>query len=316
VVDEAIRFLYQRDPECPFFLYVVFEAPHSPFDPPAPYDRMYDNFTIPAPRRAAWQDDAEPAGFAGRRLGRNSDHLTPEMIAESRRRYYGQISHIDYQLGRLFGELTTRGLYNDTAICFTADHGEHLGDYDLWAKSTFLQGSGDVPLQLRLPESRVEERRAQVVTTPVLTADIVPTFYDLAGLEADAACDGTSLLPVLAGEKGNRVIHGVCGGTAFACDRRWKYIYYTDGGVEHLFDNEADPTDCESRAADPPCTAEVERLRASLKAYLAKHNSPLLEDGELAVREVQVDEARARADNPFAYRGPMRYGQGYDGWSG
>ncbi|MEZ4581432.1 MAG: sulfatase-like hydrolase/transferase [Caldilineaceae bacterium] len=65
---------------------------------------------------------------------------------ESRRRYYGQVSHIDYCLGRFLGELRSRGLYDDTVVIFTSDHGEHLGDHGLWGKITYLQGSVDVPL--------------------------------------------------------------------------------------------------------------------------------------------------------------------------
>ncbi|MEZ4611394.1 MAG: sulfatase-like hydrolase/transferase [Caldilineaceae bacterium] len=126
---------------------MVFEAPHSPFDPPPPYDRMYDNFTIPDPVYGDWCDTAaEPAMFRMRRTMLKYDNLTDEMVRESRRRYYGQVSHIDYCLGRFLGELRSRGLYDDTVVIFTSDHGEHLGDHGLWGKITYLQGSVDVPL--------------------------------------------------------------------------------------------------------------------------------------------------------------------------
>ena len=74
-VDQAIRFLDQRDPECPFFLFLVFEAPHSPFDPPPPYDRMYDNFSIPDPVAGDWEADVYPASFQKRRLYSKLDQL-------------------------------------------------------------------------------------------------------------------------------------------------------------------------------------------------------------------------------------------------
>ncbi len=126
-IDESIRFFDQRDPETPFFLYLVFEAPHSPFDPPEPYDRMYDNFSIPDPVQGDWVESQYPASYQRRRVTSKLDQLTPEVIRETRRRYYGQISQIDYHLGRLFGALRIRGIDRNTAIVFTSDHGECLG---------------------------------------------------------------------------------------------------------------------------------------------------------------------------------------------
>jgi len=91
---------------------------------------MYDNFTIPNPIQVDWVNDADyPPEFQSRRWAHKYDWLSSEIVRESRRRYYGQITYIDYQLGRFFGELKTKGLYDDTVIIFNADHGEHLGDF-------------------------------------------------------------------------------------------------------------------------------------------------------------------------------------------
>jgi arylsulfatase A-like enzyme len=111
---------------------------------------MYDNFTIPDPVYGDWANESDyPPDFNARRLASKYDQLNEEMLRETRRRYYGQVSYIDYQLGRFFGELKTRGFYDDTAILFDADHGEHLGDHGIFGKTTFLRGSGDVPLCTR-----------------------------------------------------------------------------------------------------------------------------------------------------------------------
>ena len=100
-----------------------------------------------------------------------------------RRHYYAQITHIDYQLGRLLGELKRKGLYENTVIVVTSDHGEHLGDHRLFAKSSFLESSARVPIILRLPNAHsIANRR---VDAPVLTADIAPTLLELAGLAPD-----------------------------------------------------------------------------------------------------------------------------------
>lgn len=319
VVEEAIRFLLQRDPEAPFFLWMIFEAPHSPFDPPAPFDSLYDRLTVPDP---VWGDWAKGAGyppdFTARRIVAKYDLLRPEVIRESRRRYYGQVTHIDYQLGRFLGELKTRGLYDDTAIIFTADHGEHLGDHGIFGKTTFLRGSGDVPLVVRPPRGLPLAHQALEIDAPALTVDLHPTILELAGLAARQDCDGRSLLPALATGEGDpaRIICGEYGredGTAMACDGRYKYVYYARGGVEQLFDVAADPDNLINLADDPAQAGVKERLRAHLISYLEGFGRPLVAQGELVAKEAALDEKALRGRNPCAWRGPMRYGQGYGG---
>ena len=320
IIDQAIHFLSERDPEAPFFLWIVFEAPHSPFDPPAPYDRMYDNFAIPDPIFGTWVGSAnDPPMFHERRLAHNYEHLTPEILRETRRRYYGQISHIDYQLGRFLGELRTKGLYDETAIIFTADHGEHLGDHNLFGKTTFLRGSADVPLIIRLPAGMPVSQPGLLFESPVLTADLCPTLLALGGLSTGEGCDGQSLLPLLQGEAADqpRLICGEYGhaenATAFATDGRTKYIYYSKGGVEQLFDLQTDPDNLVNLVDDEQYASSRAKLRQALIDYLTDHKRPLVREGSLVATEAEIDEAALRARNPFAWRGPMHYGQGYGG---
>jgi arylsulfatase A-like enzyme len=240
------------------------------------------------------------------------------MLRESRRRYYGQVSYIDYQLGRFLGELKTRGMYDDTAIIFDADHGEHLGDHGIFGKTTFLRGSGDVPLLMRLPEWVPLAHPALQIDAPVLTADLYPTILDLAGLSSEqSGVDGRSLLPWLeAGTGESRVIcgeHGRDYGTAFATDGRFKYIYYAQGGIEHLFDVINDPDDLQNLAHRRELEKDRMRLKGTLIDHLERFDRPLVQDGQLVEIDADLDEHALRGRNPCAWRGPMRYGQGYGG---
>jgi len=155
---------------------------------------MYDNFHIPDPVQGDWVEGQYPAVFQRRRVAHKLDLLNPEVIREVRRRYYGQISQIDYHLGRLFGALRTRGLDPDTAIVFTSDHGECLGDHGLFAKHCFLESAAHVPRIIRLPAARDVPSSAER-HAPTQTADISPTLLDLVGLPQDDAAEGKSLLP-------------------------------------------------------------------------------------------------------------------------
>ena len=306
IVDEGIRFLGRRDPDCPFMLWLVFEAPHSPFDPPEPFDRLYDDFEIPEAVVGDWVGAPdEPKSLIADRIVRNADRITPQVLKRARRHYYGQVTHIDYQLGRLFGELMSRGLYDNTVIVITSDHGEHLGDHGLYAKSTFFESSARVPIILRLPrEHGIYNRR---VDTPALTADIAPTLFELAGLAPDAAMDGISLLRL----PQERVIFGEAPGSVFATDGRLKYIYYFAGGIEQLFAVRSDPDDCRNLAGQAEYVAAQAALKASLIAYLGANGRPALVDGELRNDDASLDVDELRARNAAAWRGPLRYGQGY-----
>jgi len=315
IVDESIRFLEQRDPDTPFFLWMVFEAPHSPFDPPEPYIRLYDNITIDDPVHGEWNADDIPF-LHERNRPQKFAPLQGEMLKETRRRYYAQITHIDYQLGRFLGELHSRGLYDNTIIVFTSDHGEHLGDHGLFGKASFLNSSANVPLIMSLPANIPLAGSGLVIDTPVLTADIYPTLLEMAGLNADADIDGISLMDQIATGKGdeNRIIFGEFGGengTSFAHNGRYKYIFYNAGGREQLFDAVNDKDDRHDLSRKPEYKDIKEKLKSQLENYLACHGSPKICDGKFKITEMTKENQAPRRGNPFALRGPLRYGQGY-----
>jgi len=320
IVDEGIRFLGRRDPDCPFMLWLVFEAPHSPFDPPAPYDRMYDDFVIPEAVIGDWVGtDDEPPSLTADRIARNADRISPQVLKRARRHYYGQITHIDYQLGRLFGELKRRGLYDNTVIVITSDHGEHLGDHRLFAKVSFLESSARVPIILRLP--RAHDRKTPLgpldasggrlynrrVNSPALTADIVPTLLQLAGLQPAAEMDGVSLLQL----PDERVVCGETQQSVFVTDGRYKFIHYFANGVEQLFDLLTDSDDLFNLAAVDACADVKAALKSRLVAYLTERARPAAVDGELLTEPSSLDVDELRARNTAAWRGPLRYGDGY-----
>lgn len=315
IVDEGIRFLEQRDPDTPFFLWMVFEAPHSPFDPPAPYVRLYENITIEDPVYGQWNADDIPFLYE-RNKPQKFSPLQNEVLRETRRRYYAQITHIDYQLGRFFGELHSRGLYENTIIVFTSDHGEHLGDHSLFGKASFLNSSANVPLIMSLPSSIPLAQNGLMIDTPVLTADIYPTLLEMAGLTVEEDIDGVSLTSQIASGQGdeNRIIFGEFGdqyGTSFAHNGRFKYIYYNTGGKEQLFDAIDDKDDRIDLSQNPEYQDIKEELKSQLEEYLAYHGSPKVSNGKLTVTERKKDNQASGRGNPYALRGPLRYGQGY-----
>ncbi len=308
IVDQALDFCQQREPGVPFLLQLIFEAPHAPFDPPAEVLRLYDHIAIPEPVCGDWTG-ARPSAMESDRLGGKLDRLDPAWVREARRHYYAQCTHIDHQLGRLFGELSKRGWWQDTLVIFTADHGECLGDHGLFHKSHFLNASARVPLIVKPPRHLPNQVLAS--NEAVMTADIMPTILAACGAQPTAAVDGRNLLPALAGQPvGDSRLCGECGAYAFATDGRLKLCWYRHGGVAQLFDLHADPDDLHDLAAQRP--DDLARLQQQLAHWFTHHDRPHARDGALVTEPaLNCDPAVLRRRNPCACRGPMRHGAGY-----
>ena len=155
--DGAVDFLETRDPLRPFFLWTSFTKPHPPFDPCRDFWALYEGIPMPPAVHGDWSRTAEeaPQGFlAGTYENSNVYLFTPEQIAASRRAYYAMITQIDYSLGRIFGCMRENGLFKNTWVIFTSDHGEMLGDHFMAQKNLFFEGSAHVPLLIMPPQGR------------------------------------------------------------------------------------------------------------------------------------------------------------------
>jgi len=265
-ITEAIEFLQARDHSRPFCLWVSLLAPHPENVIHEPYYSMYDQDEIPDPVEPDWVR-GEGAPYALQRLRIGNDHARPtrNSIRKSRGVYYGMITHIDHQLGRLFGELMRQALFPETAIFFTSDHGEQLFDHGFCFKGNFLDPSARVPFLARLPHPYGGPRGT---ASPALVqwADILPTLCDLAGATVPEDLDGRSLVPLLTGQTDNvrDFLHGQIGNQHLFHDGRYKYLYYADDGRELLFDKEQDRLDEHDLSDDVG-------LRNRLRSQLIEH---------------------------------------------
>jgi arylsulfatase A-like enzyme len=182
-----------------------------------------------------------------------------------RRAYYGLITEIDFQLGRL-NEL---GLQQNTWIIFTTDHGEMLGDHGGFGKGVAHSQACRIPFIVLPPWHTPDHWDGLEVSTPVMLEDIAPTILRLAGIDIPDDVDGVDLLAVADGEHDGRLVDGCWGRGELAdqhwiTDGRWRYVYTTNGGIEHLFDEQADPLDTTNLAELPEASVAKERLRSEL----------------------------------------------------
>lgn len=187
----------------PFFLAVGFWKPHAPFNAPKKYWDMYERTEIaPAsPNRPptnvpaiAMHDSREiRRGFKARPNRRpNSD----EAIA-LRHGYYAAISYVDAQIGKLLDSAEELGLRENTIIVFWSDHGYHLGEKTLWAKTSNFELDAHVPMLIAGPGCRPNSSSDAVVEL----LDLYPTIADLAGIEPLQGLEGDSLQSILSGDE-------------------------------------------------------------------------------------------------------------------
>lgn len=174
--DRACRVLDEWS-ECGNLLQVSFIKPHHPFDPPARWLELYDEEALSLPHD--WTADLQH-GDNGRGGHFDFDGLDERKLRRVMAHYYATISHIDEQVGRMLGILKSRGIYGNTVIVFTSDHGEYLGSHRRLLKNHHLYDAVvRVPLLVRLPEGAWNGASDSRLTD---NTDIAPTLLSVAGL--------------------------------------------------------------------------------------------------------------------------------------
>ncbi len=181
----------------PFFLAVGFWKPHSPFNAPKKYWDLYDRGTLSPPANPQWPDDAPRIAWHNSReiVGRPpARELSPQAVMELRHGYLAAISYLDAQIGRVLDELQALGLGENTIVVFWSDHGYHLGEHTLWAKTSNFENDARVPLIFSTPSLREPGVATDAIAELV---DLYPTLAELCSLPAPDDIDGVSLVPAL-----------------------------------------------------------------------------------------------------------------------
>jgi len=199
----AMRFLDERQgAEEPFLLWVAPHQPHLPLRPASKWldgyrDVMLDvapNFMESPPDGSLYNQ-----GLPGERYYRDSGHTqnyrdlpagpprTREQIIEFMRAYYATISHLDFQVGELIGQLKRSGLHQDTVVVYLSDNGYLLGNHGLGNKITMHEESVRVPMSIHWPAL---PRKSITCPALVSSLDLLPTVLDLAQIPAPGHVSG------------------------------------------------------------------------------------------------------------------------------
>ena len=293
--DTAVRFLADYNRPEPFFLKVSFARPHSPYDPPERFWKIYEDAALPPARVGKWAARYAPKSDETENLWHGD--LGAAQVRRSRQGYYGSVSFVDEQIGRILDALEKRKLLEETLIVFTVDHGDMTGDHNLWRKSYAYESSARIPMMMRWPAGLVSSRRGQVLRQTVEVRDILPTFCEAAGATVPDAVDGRSMLALANGKPDGwrpyiDLEHDVCYNPSnhwnALTDGKWKYIYHAQDGEEQLFDLAGDPAEMNDLSAQPSQEAELRRWRERMVAHLAERGEEWVKSGRLVPRPKSI----------------------------
>ena len=183
-----------------FFLAVGFRRPHLPVSSPKKYWDLYNPGELPPIKNPlppkgvpeiALHNWKELRGYTDMP---NIGDVSPEKATQLRWGYYAAVSYIDAQIGKLIHELKRLNLYNNTVIVLWADHGYHLGEHNLWCKTTNFELDTRVPLIFCLPDQKTAGTKTNAIVELV---DVYPTLADVCGFDIPDKLAGKSLKPLL-----------------------------------------------------------------------------------------------------------------------
>jgi len=294
--DQAVEFIDKYERHEPFMLKVSFARPHSPYDPPKRFWDMYDEDDMPGPHVGDW---------AGKYAAGDPKNYTSwhgdfgvEQVKKSRRGYYGSVTFIDEQVGRILKALEKRGELENTLILFCVDHGDMLGDHHHWRKSYAYESSARIPMLVRWGAAlSIETKRGQKIEQPVELRDVLPTFLDVAGAEIPKSVNGKSLLRLLRGQTQDwrefiDLEHGVCYAPEnqwhAMANGKWKYIYHSFDGSEQLFDMENDPHELHDLGGDSSYPQTLKYWRHELVKHFAERDERFVKNGVLQTRPARI----------------------------
>ena len=272
---ESIRFLDEEwDRSRPFFLNCSFYGPHQPYLCPGQWESMYDPSGIPLPPGFDLPVNDKPifagSGLAGRRNGREDwDEAVFRRVLSA---YYGYVSMIDHHIGEITRHLQDSGLYDNTIILFTADHGDYGGQFRSFYKGNPYEGATHVPFVVHDPRS---PKRGHTESAHVSNMDLFSSCLAWAGTRMQTGSDSRDFTDLLhgIGSGWDNVAHWSTRNQAMLVRNGVKVMREArkDGAVYEAYDLQADPLEAHNIAGTPAEADRVDSLRQELDAWCAEH---------------------------------------------
>jgi arylsulfatase A-like enzyme len=232
VMKEGLGWLEKQPKRDHFMLWLDCFDPHEPWDPPSPYNRMYTDPNYKG------KDIIHPIP------GKVEGYLTPEELHHIKKLYAGKVTLCDRWVGFFLEEVRRMGLYDNTMIIYTSDHGEPFGEHGYIKKAE--PGLYDelvrIPLIIRHPEGiGAGKRFGALVETP----EIFATIIDFLKVGNRPRIQGESLLPIMAGQAEKIRDYAYMGyfkRTWRVSDKNWSFVLSLEKGrPNELYNLKEDP---------------------------------------------------------------------------
>lgn len=238
-------------------LMVGFIKPHHPFDPPAPWHEIYDPDALE--RLPGWTAECLPCDLVQRGYFPNAE-MTQVQLRRAMAYYYAAISQLDHHVGRMVERLKQKGLYDDTLILYTADHGDYMGFHHLLLKGNHMYDPlVRVPLIVKYPGRESAGAASAALTGNV---DAAPTLLRCAGYEPAPSMRG---LDLRTHPEGRDAVFAEAGRSEYMVRTRHRKLLLGRRAEDSLFfDLEKDPLEMDDLYADPARQPEIAQLRARL----------------------------------------------------
>lgn len=278
--DAAIKFLETREGDNPFLCYVAFTAPHDPRMPPREFADRYRNPLPPLPGNFLPQHPFDAGDMTVRDEVLAAWPRTEDVVRQQLAEYYGMITHMDGQIGRIFDALDDQGLMENTIVIFASDHGLALGSHGLLGKQSVYDHSMHAPLIIAGPGIPAGTQQQALV----YLHDIFPTICDFAKVPIPESVEGISLKKIIDGdtsEQRETLFTAYSRYGRAVRDQRWKLIRWPQVNKTQLFDLENDPDERYDVSNRPENLEHVIRLLAQLADWQKSvdDQQPLWVDG-------------------------------------
>ena len=279
--DSALRFLKDRDASKPFLLYLAYTAPHDPRMAPKRFADLYRPRDIELPRNFLPEHPIDNGNLRGRDEMLAGFPRTPDEVRRHIAAYYGMISEVDSEIGRVLDTVERSGQAENTYIIWAGDNGLAVGQHGLFGKQNMYDHSLRVPMVISGPGiagGRKVDGMCHVM-------DLCPTICDLAGVPAPQALDARSLKPALANPRAplrSEVIAAFRHFQRAIRTDRWKLILYNVEGkrATQLFDLREDPLEMKNLASDAGQAGRIRELKALMQQRLREAGDHVDLDGE------------------------------------
>ena len=255
----------KRDPEKPFFMWFNFCLPHGPYNVPQRWFDKVADLKIPPPKTDRFGHKVPKPLLV------DNKPMDAEKAAKDRLGEAANVAFMDAQIGRLLETLESTGQLENTVIVFFSDHSIFLGNHGRMSKGTLFEETLAASMIVSYPKRFPQD---QVNAHPMELLDLVPTTFELAGIENPnaAAKNGVSIVPLLEGKpsNGRKYAFSEILGAQSATDARYRYIVCE--GQEFLYDHKTDPYEMKNVAvAFPEVTG---RMRKAVDDWM-KNTAPV-----------------------------------------